>query len=60
MTKWGKACRTDGQEGMGEQKTNFGTNDGRGLGGRSGPRQDDALAVEFFRDGRGGAPFELG
>lgn len=58
MRKQGESCRTDRQEGIGEQKTSFGMNDRRSrLGDPSGPRQDDALDVEFYRDGRG-APFE--
>ena len=58
MTKHGRSCRTHRQEGIGEQKTNFGMNDRRGrLGDPSGPRQNDALDVEFFRDRRG-APFK--
>ena len=58
MRKWDKSGRTDRQEGIGEQKASVGIDDGRGrLGDPSGSRQDDALVVEFFRDGRG-APFE--
>lgn len=58
MRKRGAPRQIGRQEGIGEQKANFGMNDGQGgLGDSSGPRQDDPLDVEFFQDGRG-APFK--
>lgn len=60
MRKRDGSCRTEGQEDICGRTANFGVSDGLGrlgLEDANGPRQDGALSVEFFLDGRG-APFE--